>query len=307
MKQERSYIVPPELSGERLDLFLAGASGVGRAAVQKWIRSGCAQKKGKVLKNSYRTAEGDQIDFHWEEEEKIQTCPEPIPLTILYEDEFMIVIDKARGMVVHPAPGNPCGTLVNALLYHCGENLPGPDPQRPGIVHRLDKDTSGVMVAAKTEQSFYRLQQEIGSHEARKCYVALVHGQMEADEGVIRYSLGRSPKDRMKWTVEPKTGRPAVTHFHVLERMRKYSWILCRLETGRTHQIRVHMSHIGHPVVQDSLYGWKKDDFPISGQALHSRSLDLFHPVTGEAMHFEAPIPDDLLKCLEEARNDSKT
>lgn len=306
MKRKQSYAVTAESSGMRLDVFLADVSGVGRSAVQKWIRSGGAQKNGKILKSSYRTEEGDQIDFQWEEEKEAPVCAEPIPLSILYEDTYMIVVDKARGMVVHPAPGNTDGTLVNALLYHCGDHLPGHDPRRPGIVHRLDKDTSGVMVAAKTEEAFYRLQQEIGSHEARRCYVALVHGQMEADEGVIRYSLGRSPKDRMKWTVEPKTGRPAVTHFHVLERMKKYSWILCRLETGRTHQIRVHMAHIGHPVVQDPLYGWKKDDFPIAGQALHSRTLDLLHPITGAAMHFEAPIPQDMLNCLEMARNDTK-
>ena len=173
------------------------------------------------------------------------------------------------------------------------------DPLRPGIVHRLDKDTSGVMVVAKSARAFPVLKEEIATHEAQRIYVALVHGQMEGNAGVIRFPLGRSTKDRMKWDVQPKTGKPAVTHFRVLEFMPHYSWIECRLETGRTHQIRVHMAHIGHPVVNDPLYGWKKDAFPIEGQALHSRFLDLHHPVTGEAMHFEAPVPEDMLRCLE--------
>ena len=218
----------------------------------------------------------------------------------------MMVINKARGMVIHPGSGNPDHTLVNALLYHCGPKLfeACEDPLRPGIVHRLDKDTSGVMVVAKSARAFPVLKEEIATHEAQRIYVALVHGQMEGNAGVIRFPLGRSTKDRMKWDVRPKTGKPAVTHFRVLEFMPHYSWIECRLETGRTHQIRVHMAHIGHPVVNDPLYGWKKDAFPIEGQALHSRFLDLHHPVTGEAMHFEAPVPEDMLRCLEIAGKD---
>ena len=169
-------------------------------------------------------------------------------------------------------------------------------------MHRLDKDTSGVMVVAKSARAFPVLKEEIATHEAQRHYVALVHGQMEGNTGVVRFPLGRSTKDRMKWDVQPKTGKPAVTHFRVIEFMPHYSWIECKLETGRTHQIRVHMAHIRHPVVNDPLYGWKKDHFPIEGQALHSWTLDLRHPVTGEAMHFEAPVPEELLRCLAIAR-----
>ena len=216
----------------------------------------------------------------------------------------MIVINKRRGMVCHPAPGNEHGTLASALLYHCGESIRQVgDPKRPGIVHRLDKDTSGVMVAAKSMRAYESLRKQIGEHTAVRRYVTLVHGQMEGDHGEIRFPLGRSTKDRMKWDVQPETGKPAVTHFRVIEYMKHYSYLECRLETGRTHQIRVHMEHIRHPVVNDPLYGWKKDNFPIQGQALHSRTLDLIHPVTGKPMHFEAPIPEDFLECLKIARD----
>lgn len=207
-------------------------------------------------------------------------------------------------MVCHPAPGNEHGTLASALLFHCGESIrQAGDPKRPGIVHRLDKDTSGVIVAAKSARAYDNLRKQIGEHTAVRRYVTLVHGQMEGDHGEIRFPLGRSTKDRMKWDVQPETGKPAVTHFRVIEYMKHFSYLECRLETGRTHQIRVHMAHIRHPVVNDPLYGWKKDNFPIQGQALHSYTLDLVHPVTGKPMHFEAPIPQDFLDCLELARN----
>lgn len=259
---------------------------------------------GKMLRPNYHVKTGDEISFSWEEKQELTLVPQDLPLHILYEDEDMIVINKARGMVVHPGFGNPDGTLANALLYHCGPSLLSAceDPIRPGIVHRLDKDTSGVMVAAKSARAFPVLKEEIRSHEAARHYLALVHGQMEGNTGVIRLPLGRSVKDRMKWDVQPKTGKPAVTHYRVEEFMPGYSFLELKLETGRTHQIRVHMAYIGHPVVNDPLYGWKKDHFPIEGQALHSWTLDLKHPVTGEAMHFEAPVPEDLKLCLAMAR-----
>ena len=277
-----------------------------RSEIKKWLKQGAASlASGRAVKPNYRVAEGDAVTFSYEEPQEIPLVPQEIPLDILYEDEDMIVLNKARGMVVHPGPGNPDGTLVNALLYHVGHSLfEACDPARPGIVHRLDKDTSGVMVAAKTAEACRALQEEIGSHRARRTYVALVHGKMAGDHGIIRLPLGRSLKDRMKWDVAPKTGKPAVTHFRVLEYLPHYSLVECRLETGRTHQIRVHMAHIGHPVVNDPLYGYKKDHFPIEGQALHSHTLDLTHPVTGEAMHFEAPVPEDLAACVALARKE---
>lgn len=301
------YIVESAQEGQRLDQFLKDASGMNRSEVQKWIKGGKAiLLPGKMVRPNYHVKAGDQISFSWEEKKEVELIPQDIPLDILYEDDDILVLNKKRGMVIHPAPGNPDGTLVNALLYHCGSKIfeACEDPIRPGIVHRLDKDTSGVMVCAKSRRAFPVLKEEIASHEAKRHYAALVHGQMEGNTGVIRLPLGRSTRDRMKWDVQPKTGKPAVTHFRVIQFMPRYSLVECILETGRTHQIRVHMSHIGHPVVNDPLYGWKKDHFPCEGQVLHSRTLDLRHPVTGEEMHFEAPLPEDFLACLKEAESE---
>ncbi len=301
---EKQFTVTAAAAGMRLDVFLTDVSGFSRGRVQRLLKEGAVTlSTGKAAKGNLRVAEGDVVSLVYEEPETFVLAAEDIPLSILYEDEEMIVLDKARGMVCHPAPGNMTGTLVQALLHHVGPSiLDVGDAARPGIVHRLDKDTSGVMVAAKTARAYEALRKEIGTHEAVRHYLALVHGNLPADSGIIRLPLGRSPKDRMKWAVEPKTGKPAVTHFRVLEQFPHYSWLDCRLETGRTHQIRVHMAHIEHPVVNDPLYGYKKDHFPIAGQALHSHTLDLHHPVTGEEMHFEAPVPADLAACLEMAR-----
>ena len=301
---EKQFTVTAAAAGMRLDVFLTDVSGFSRGRVQRFLKEGAVTlSTGKAAKGNLRVAEGDVVSLAYEEPETFVLAAEDISLSILYEDEEMIVLDKARGMVCHPAPGNMTGTLVQALLHHVGPSiLDVGDAARPGIVHRLDKDTSGVMVAAKTARAYEALRKEIGTHEAVRHYLALVHGNLPADSGIIRLPLGRSPKDRMKWAVEPKTGKPAVTHFRVLEQFPHYSWLDCRLETGRTHQIRVHMAHIEHPVVNDPLYGYKKDHFPIAGQALHSHTLDLHHPVTGEEMHFEAPVPADLAACLEMAR-----
>lgn len=299
------YQAEPSEDGLRLDQFLKNKSNLTRSEVQRWIKEGRAfLDNGKMIRSNYHVKPGDRVVFSWDEKEELSLIPQNIPLDILYEDEDMIVVNKRRGMVVHPAYGNPDGTLVNALLYHLGGSLLSvcDDPIRPGIVHRLDKDTSGVMAAAKSQRAFSLLKEQIASHTAQRRYVALVHGQMEGNTGVIRLPLGRSAKDRMKWAVEPKTGKPAITHYRVIEFMPDFSWIECRLETGRTHQIRVHMAHIRHPVVNDPLYGWKKDHFPIEGQALHSHTLDLIHPVTGKRLHFEAPIPEDLKRSLAMAR-----
>lgn len=289
-------------TGKRFDAYLAQELELSRAFAKQLIEEAHAVVNERPVKPNYRLKEGDQIRVELTAQEELRAVPEDIPLDILYEDKDIIVINKPRGMVVHPAPGNPDGTLVNALLYHCRGELSGINGViRPGIVHRLDKDTSGVMVAAKTDEAHHGLAAQIKAHTGHRTYWALVHGNIVEDRGIVDAPLGRHPKDRIKMAVVAKGGREAVTHFHVLKRYGDLTWVECKLETGRTHQIRVHMAYIQHPVVNDPLYGYKKDHFPIEGQALHSHSLDLVHPVTGENMHFEAPAPADFLACLERA------
>lgn len=289
-------------TGKRFDAYLAQELELSRAFAKQLIEEAHVVVNERPVKPNYRLKEGDQIRVELTAQEELRAVPEDIPLDILYEDKDIIVINKPRGMVVHPAPGNPDGTLVNALLYHCRGELSGINGViRPGIVHRLDKDTSGVMVAAKTDEAHHGLAAQIKAHTAHRTYWALVHGNIVEDRGIVDAPLGRHPKDRIKMAVVAKGGREAVTHFHVLKRYGDLTWVECKLETGRTHQIRVHMAYIQHPVVNDPLYGYKKDHFPIEGQALHSHSLDLVHPVTGENMHFEAPAPADFLACLERA------
>ena len=289
-------------TGKRFDAYLAQELELSRAFAKQLIEEAHVVVNERPVKPNYRLKEGDQIRVELTAQEELRAVPEDIPLDILYEDKDIIVINKPRGMVVHPAPGNPAGTLVNALLYHCRGELSGINGViRPGIVHRLDKDTSGVMVATKTDEAHHGLAAQIKAHTAHRTYWALVHGNIVEDRGIVDAPLGRHPKDRIKMAVVAKGGREALTHFHVLKRYGDLTWVECKLETGRTHQIRVHMAYIQHPVVNDPLYGYKKDHFPIEGQALHSHSLDLVHPVTGENMHFEAPAPADFLACLERA------
>ena len=287
-------VVTDKDAGIRVDVYVARALDISRSYAGNLIKNGTISMRDRVLKANYRVAEGDEIVIEKDEAEDLTVEAENIPLDIVYEDEDIIVVNKARGMVVHPAAGNSDGTLVNALLWHCDGELSGINGViRPGIVHRLDKDTSGLMVAAKTDAAHKDLAEQIKSHTARRTYVALVHGNIVEAKGRIDAPLGRHPKDRVKMAVNMKDGKDAITHFTVLERFGNYTLVQCRLETGRTHQIRVHMAYIGHPVVNDPLYGYKRDAFPIEGQALHSCALDLVHPITKQAMHFEAPWPDD--------------
>lgn len=301
---EKELHVTEEYSGTRLDVYVTKMLELSRSFVQQLIEQGHVLVNGKNVKANRRLGEGDCIVVQFQAPtEELEVVEENIPLDIVYEDKDIIVINKARGMVVHPAAGNPNGTLVNALLHHCKGELSGINGViRPGIVHRLDKDTSGVMVAAKTDKAHHGLAEQIKAHTAKRTYWALVHGTISENKGIVDAPIGRHPKDRIKMAVTFKNGREAVTHFRVLERYRDCSLIECKLETGRTHQIRVHMAYINHPVVNDPLYGYKKDAFPIQGQVLHSHCLDLVHPITGEAMHFEAPIPEDFLACLQQAK-----
>lgn len=295
--------VTEKYEGMRLDVYLVNILDLSRNFAQQIIQQEHVMVNEKIAKANRRLKTDDCVQVQFQQPtEELKAEAENIPLDVIYEDKDIIVINKARGMVVHPAAGNPNGTLVNALLYHCKGELSGINGViRPGIVHRLDKDTSGVMVAAKTDEAHRGLAAQIKAHTARRTYWALVHGTITEDRGIVDAPIGRHAKDRIKMAVTFKGGREAVTHFQVLKRYGMYTWIECKLETGRTHQIRVHMAYIHHPVVNDPLYGYKKDKFPIEGQALHSHCLDLVHPITGEAMHFEAPAPADFLACLQQA------
>ena len=296
------YKVSLEQEGKRLDVFLTDVMEGSRSYIQILIKSGHVLVNGKVGKANLRLNADSTISVDIPEPESVEILPEDIPVEYLYEDHDIIIVNKPRGMVVHPAIGNYSGTLVNALLYHC-KDLSGINGEiRPGIVHRLDKDTSGVMMAAKNDAAHLGLAEQVKEHSAKRTYWALVQGNIVEEKGTIKAPIGRHPKDRMKMAVVFENSKDAVTHFKVLERYGHQTLVECNLETGRTHQIRVHFAHIGHPVVNDPFYGYRRMDFPSEGQALHSRSLDVKHPITGKDMHFEAPVPADFEACLEFAK-----
>ena len=284
---------------ERLDLFLVRRlPDLSRSYAQRLIADGQVTVDGTARKANYKLRGGEEIVCTMPPAEEIEICAEDIPLDILYEDADIIVVNKARGMVVHPAAGIYTGTLVNALLWHCHDLSGINGALRPGIVHRLDKDTSGVMVAAKNDMAHHYLARQIRDKDARREYRAIVHGNIVPRAGVITGDIGRHPTDRKKMAIVRENGKPATTHFEVLERFGNYTYVSCRLETGRTHQIRVHMTSIGHPLVGDPKYTAKKNPFAIVGQALHSLSLSLTHPRTGTEMTFTAPLPADMEKIL---------
>lgn len=296
----KEYTVTDSDAGSRLDVFLsAQPDNPSRSNIQKMIMEGNVSVNGQVKRANYKLRPADNIVMTYQPPQEIEAVPEDIPLDILYEDSDIIVVNKARGMVVHPAAGVYTGTLVNALLYHCGDELSGINGKiRPGIVHRLDKDTSGVMVVAKNDFAHNSLAEQIGSKTAVKEYVALVHGNITEEKGIIEANIGRHPVDRKKMAVVTSGGKPATTVFHVLERFKNCTFVKCRLLTGRTHQIRVHMAYIGHPLIGDPKYCNSKNKFDIQGQALHSLSLTLIHPRTNQEMTFTAPIPQDMQKLL---------
>lgn len=292
-------------SGERIDILATRfLEGVSRSHVQKLIADGQVFINGKPIKANYKVQAGDLIEIGIPEAQPVEIVAEPIQLNILFEDNDVIVINKARGMVVHPAAGNYSGTLVNALLSHC-DDLSGINGEiRPGIVHRLDKDTSGVMVAAKSDRAHVSLAQQIKDRTATRKYYAIVHGNVKEEQGIIDAPIGRHRIERKKMAVSFENSKEAITRFRVVKRFGSYTLVECRLLTGRTHQIRVHMSYIGHPVVGDPVYGPKKKHFSINGQALHAAELSFTHPVTGEALTFYAPIPDDMQQILSSLERD---
>lgn len=295
-----TIIFSADKAGERLDVFLTRKwPDFSRSHIQKLIAKGEVVTVGKVRKANYKLALGDEVKITLPEAVPVAIEAENISLDILYEDDDIIVVNKARGMVVHPAAGVNSGTLVNALLYHC-DDLSGINGEiRPGIVHRLDKDTSGVMVCAKNDKAHVNLAEQIRTKAAHRIYLAIVNGNIKEEAGIIKGDIGRHPIERKKMAIVKENGKPAVTHFKVLERFGDFTLVECKLETGRTHQIRVHMASIGHPLVNDPKYGPKKSSpFAIRGQALHSHELTLTHPTSGEEMHFTAPLPDDMEKIL---------
>jgi 23S rRNA pseudouridine1911/1915/1917 synthase len=295
------------MAGRRLDVYVAAAEGVTRSAAARLIESGAVTVNGEVMRKNYILREGDIVEADIPEPDDCEAAPENIPLDVVYEDDDVIVINKPSGMVVHPAPGNESGTLVNALLYHCGGSLSGVGGVlRPGIVHRIDKDTSGLLVAAKNDFAHNALSEQMKSHGVSRVYLAIVVGGMKVDSGVIDAPIGRSDRDRKKMAVSPSGhSRSAVTHYEVAERFRGYTLLRVVLETGRTHQIRVHMSALGHPVVGDPLYGGdscelaKKYGSLMKGQCLHAASLTFRHPRTGDVVTFEAPPPEDFNRVLD--------
>jgi 23S rRNA pseudouridine1911/1915/1917 synthase len=294
-----------EHEGMRLDAFLASRlPDVTRSYIQKLIGLGnvCVEGHDKTAKN-YRLKTGDCISLELPEPEVPDILPEDIPLDIVYEDDHLLVVNKPRGMVVHPAVGNFTGTLVNAVMFHCGDQLSSINGVvRPGIVHRIDKDTSGLLVIAKTDTAHRGLAEQFAVHSIKRAYRAVVYNNIKSDEGCIDAPIGRNPKDRLKMAVvSQETGRRAVTAYRVLERSGKFTYIECKLETGRTHQIRVHMAYIGHPLLGDPLYGSRKGMNGVEGQILHAKELGFVHPVTNEYMEFDSELPEYFTAAMHKA------
>lgn len=341
-------MVGPEGAGRRVDVFLAGRPelGLSRSRIQALLDQGYGRVNGKPARAGAKLAAGDVVELAVPPPDPVDLTPEDIPLDIVYEDEDVLVINKPRGLVVHPAAGHWRGTLVHGVLGHLargpagaegggdledgdpGEEAPGGvaggagaqaadgdpegraagfgDPLRPGIVHRLDKDTTGLLVVAKNPEAMARLQDQIRTRAMRREYLALVHGVPEAEAGRIEAPIGRHPVDRKRMAVNLQHGKEAVTHFRVLERFRDFSLLHCRLETGRTHQIRVHLAYIGHPVAGDPIYGPRRQALGLTAQALHAYRLGFVHPRTGQWLQFEAPLPPDFARALAQLRGEAE-
>lgn len=305
--------------GERIDRFVSEKENCSRALAVKLVENGSITVNGKAVAKNYKLRSGDLIDIVYPEPATDEALPEDIPLDVVYEDGDIIVINKPKGMIVHPATGIYTGTLVNALLYHCKDSLSGIGGViRPGIVHRIDKDTSGLLVVAKNDEAHLHLSEQLKTHEVSRVYHALAIGNIKEDNGTVDRPIGRHPADRKKMAVvtDPsRQAREAITHFDVMERFQlptgRFTYVKCKLETGRTHQIRVHMASVGHPLMGDLVYGGGNTKFEatckdlISGQCLHARVLELTHPKTGEQMRFETPLPQYFEELLEKLRKQS--
>ena len=287
-------------SGERIDALLARSiEGLSRSAAARLLESGCVTLRGAAVAKNYRTAEGEQFEVFLPEPEPPTPLPQDIPLDVVFEDGDVIVVNKPRGMVVHPAPGHPDGTLVNALLFHCGDSLSGVGGERrPGIVHRIDRDTSGLIIAAKNDAAHLALSAQLADRSLSRVYEAVAVGSFREERGTVDAPIGRHPVDRKRMAVTERNSRSAVTHWEVLARYDGYTHIRCVLETGRTHQIRVHMAYVGHPLLGDTVYGRKKPEKGLDGQCLHARELKVIHPRSGEAIRLTTELPDYFREVL---------
>ena len=285
---------------KRIDAYISENTEYSRTAVQRLIEEEKITVNGKKEKASYKVQNGDKIEIEEEPAKEIELKAQDIPVEILYEDDDIIVVNKPKGMVVHPANGNPDGTLVNAVMAICKDSLSGIGGEiRPGIVHRLDKNTSGAIIIAKNDKAHINLSEQLKNHEIKKTYIALVRGVVKENNATINMPIGRSKKDRKKMDVD-KNGKEAITHFKVLKRYKDCTLLEINIETGRTHQIRVHLSHIGYPIIGDEVYSNGKNKWNIEGQCLHAKSLDFKHPITGKNMHIEAPIPEYFENIIKE-------
>ena len=307
------FEVEEEYIGERIDKFLVDKTSLSRSSAAKLLEGGSVTVKGKAVAKNYKLRGGDSVEVIFPEPEADEALPEDIPLDIIYEDGDIIVVNKPKGMIVHPATGIYTGTLVNALLYHCRDSLSGiGGVVRPGIVHRIDKDTSGLLVVAKNDEAHLSLSEQLKTHTVSRVYHAIAVGNVKDDAGTVNKPIGRHPTDRKKMAIvtDPsRTAREAITHFEVIERYAtptgRFTYIKCRLETGRTHQIRVHMASIGHPLLGDGVYGGQGTKFEttssaiISGQCLHAKELELIHPRTRELMRFECDLPENFAAVIE--------
>ena len=305
MDTVNSYTV--ENGGQRLDVYVTGSGEITRSAAQKLIDEGRVCVNGTPASKNTKLRAGDTVSVSVPEPEPYEAVAQDIPLDIVYEDGHLLVVNKPKGMVVHPAAGNPDGTLVNALLHHCGDSLSGINGvMRPGIVHRIDKDTSGLLVVAKTNEAHLGLAEAVKNHDFTRIYDAVVYGNLRDDEGTVDLPIVRHPTERKRMAVAPpyaENARRAVTHYKVNARYNGFTWVKLRLETGRTHQIRVHMAYMGHPVAGDPVYGPKKVITRLQGQCLHAGVLGFVHPITGEYLEFRAPLPEyftSFIKTLEE-------
>ena len=297
--RELLFAASPEDTGKRLDAWLAAQPELSltRSAVQQLLEQGQITKNGKAAKKNDKLQPGDAVAVTVPEPQPLDVLPQDIPLEIVFEDDELLVVNKPKGMVVHPAPGHPDGTLVNALLWHCAGRLSGINGIiRPGIVHRIDRDTSGLLIVAKTDRAHLGLAEQIAVHSFTREYEAVVCGRFKEESGTVHAPIGRDPRDRQKMCVIATNSKDAVTHYTVLTQYEKHAHIRCKLETGRTHQIRVHMKHIGHPVYGDAVYG--KAEKGVEGQCLHAKKIGFIHPVTGAYLEFDSPLPDYFTEIL---------